>query len=100
ARTPGSAEKENFRTKQLGHLGRKDVKDAKRRSGREQRKPISGGSEEFVPDSPGQLEQMDAKDANRPVWPKRGTSALGQLGQRDAWDADSRRSRKPIKQRH
>ncbi|KAH9297869.1 hypothetical protein KI387_029551, partial [Taxus chinensis] len=48
----------------------------------------------------GQLEQIDAKDANQPVRPKWGTSELGQLGQRDVWDADSRRSRKPMKQRH
>ncbi|KAH9329757.1 hypothetical protein KI387_001865, partial [Taxus chinensis] len=89
---PVSFETENFCTKHLGHLGREDAKDAKRQSGWEQKKPILGGLEEFVPYSLRQLEQMGAKDANRSVWPKRGTSALGQLGQRDAWDADSRRS--------
>ncbi|KAH9305343.1 hypothetical protein KI387_009747, partial [Taxus chinensis] len=38
--------------------------------------------------------------ANRPVRSKRETSAQGQVGQRDARDADSRRSRKPIRSRH
>ncbi|KAH9323724.1 hypothetical protein KI387_018363, partial [Taxus chinensis] len=48
----------------------------------------------------GQVEQMYVKDVNRPVWPKQETVAQGQVGQRDAWDADSRRSRKPIRSRH
>ncbi|KAH9313051.1 hypothetical protein KI387_028086, partial [Taxus chinensis] len=39
----------------------------------------------------GQLEQMDA---NRPVWPKRGTSAQGQLGSRDVRDAESQFGRR------
>ncbi|KAH9314296.1 hypothetical protein KI387_022923, partial [Taxus chinensis] len=43
---------------------------------------------------------MDAKDANRPDRPKQETSAQGHLGQRDARDVDSRRSRKPIRSRH
>ncbi|KAH9318319.1 hypothetical protein KI387_020088 [Taxus chinensis] len=43
---------------------------------------------------------MGQKDANRPVRPKWEISALCQMGQRDARDADRRRSRKPIKQRH
>ncbi|KAH9325724.1 hypothetical protein KI387_005902, partial [Taxus chinensis] len=77
---PGSAEKENFRTKQLGHLGREDAKDAKRRSGREQRKPISGGSEEFVPDSLGQLEQMDAKGREPAGSAEMGNFSTGTVG--------------------
>ncbi|KAH9305348.1 hypothetical protein KI387_009752 [Taxus chinensis] len=43
---------------------------------------------------------MYAKDANRPVRPKQRNFILGQLGQRDAWDADSRKSREPIRLRH
>ncbi|KAH9331911.1 hypothetical protein KI387_004019, partial [Taxus chinensis] len=43
---------------------------------------------------------MDAKDANRPVRLKQETSAQGQVGQRGTRDADSRRSRKPIRSRH
>ncbi|KAH9300901.1 hypothetical protein KI387_012484 [Taxus chinensis] len=43
---------------------------------------------------------MDAKDVNRPIQPKWETSAPGQVGQKDAWDADSRESRGPIRSRH
>ncbi|KAH9318246.1 hypothetical protein KI387_020015 [Taxus chinensis] len=35
---------------------------------------------------------MDAKDANQPDRPKQETSTQGHVGQRDARDADSRRS--------
>ncbi|KAH9324258.1 hypothetical protein KI387_004436, partial [Taxus chinensis] len=43
---------------------------------------------------------MDVKDENRSVRPKWETSAQEQLGQMDVWDADSQRSRKPIRSRH
>ncbi|KAH9323765.1 hypothetical protein KI387_018404, partial [Taxus chinensis] len=44
---------------------------------------------------------MDVKDANRPVRPKRETSAQGQVGQRDARDVDSREeTRGPIISHH
>ncbi|KAH9325972.1 hypothetical protein KI387_006150, partial [Taxus chinensis] len=39
-------------------------------------------------------------DANRPVRPKSAQGALGHPGQRDAWDADRRRSRKPMRSCH
>ncbi|KAH9324306.1 hypothetical protein KI387_004484, partial [Taxus chinensis] len=55
-----------------------------------------------------QAGQEYAKDPNRPeIFSRNGklrlkqrTSAQGQVGQRDARDADSRRSRKPIRSRH
>ncbi|KAH9325653.1 hypothetical protein KI387_005831, partial [Taxus chinensis] len=39
-------------------------------------------------------------DANRPVWPKQRKFVLGHLSRRDARDADSRKSREPIRLRH
>ncbi|KAH9323809.1 hypothetical protein KI387_018448, partial [Taxus chinensis] len=61
---------------------------------------ISGGSEKFVPGSPGQLGQKCADDVNRPVQLKQRTFVLGHPGQRDAWDAESRKSRERMESCH
>ncbi|KAH9300579.1 hypothetical protein KI387_012162, partial [Taxus chinensis] len=48
----------------------------------------------------GHLGRECAEDANRPVRSKQRNFVLGQKGQRDAWDADNRKSREPIRLRH
>ncbi|KAH9306472.1 hypothetical protein KI387_010876, partial [Taxus chinensis] len=62
----------------LGHLGRKDAKDAKRRSGRKE-----GQGVPF-----------------REVWKNLSQTTLGQVGHKYTADVGSRRSRGPIKSRH
>ncbi|KAH9305091.1 hypothetical protein KI387_009495, partial [Taxus chinensis] len=72
------AKSTNYCANHVGTSGLKgrEVREKVKWLQRGTRKPISGGSEEFVPDSP------------------------GQLGHKYTVDAKSRRSREPIKSRH
>ncbi|KAH9303850.1 hypothetical protein KI387_008254, partial [Taxus chinensis] len=61
---------------------------------------ISGGSEIFVPGSPGQLGQKYVEDANQPIRLETRDFRLRHLGQKYEEDAKSQRSRERMESRH